>query len=196
MSICIDLLLVGCIGGRGYPDTPGTKPPPSLPARQAGRSCNPENICFLDAWADPDNRVYDSATFGWPLAPFTPGDRHTNQHMGHPTYPSHHLGSHFNPSPLSHSNFHIFSSIVGLKAHLPVLNVAEMHSSSFLSSLNSTQKQPFFDISFPYIHGSVVHDDPYLSLCIGTGTPKNVPCAYDMQWMPFMQYQGFPPVTG
>jgi hypothetical protein len=53
-----------------------------------------------------------------------------------------------------------------------------------------------FDANFLYIHSNIVYDDPHLLWCFGVGISKGNQCAYDMRWMPFMQYQGFPPVAG
>jgi hypothetical protein len=54
----------------------------------------------------------------------------------------------------------------------------------------------FVASTFMDIHGGDAYNylrPPYFT---GMSIPAYIQCAYAMQWMPFMQYQGFPPVTG
>jgi hypothetical protein len=74
---------------------------------------------------------------------------------------------------------------------------ADGHSASYWSStFHFLEEQPFVDIAFVHTHGDAVSNNPHMSWCVGGNTPNGNQCPYDMRWMPFMEYQGFPPVAG
>ena len=118
--------------------------------------------------------VYNFAMIVLRLAPFALQDRRAKQEMGS-TYSARCVHLHTYLSALFHSVVRAFASIVGFTDNT---DVADGHSS---------YEEP---------HGDAVYNNPHMPWCIGVSTAKGNQCPYNMQWMPFTEYQGFPPVAG
>ena len=142
------------------------------------------------------NDVYDSVMYAQPLEPITAGYQYATQDTIDHSPPSHCLRSELDTFP---DNMNALVSIIRLNASSQKHQKnepADRHPPSYLPSLDSVKREPFLDVAFPPIHGNDLNNNPLLSPYIVVGIPTGNQCAYDMRWMPFMQYQGFPPVTG
>lgn len=114
--------------------------------------------------------VYNFGMIVLRLAPFSPQDQHAKQDMDS-TYSPRCVHLHTYLSALFRSVVRTFASIVGLTDDT---DVVDGHSS---------YEEP---------HGDV-YNNPHMPW---VSTAKGNQCPYNMQWMPFMEYQGFPPVAG
>jgi len=133
--------------------------------------------------------------YAQPPRPIAPGQQYNPQDMVRRSLTFHWLLSDFDLPALSQNHMKKFPSIVRRNGPSRKLYMANVQPPSYLPFLNSVKKRLFSDIAFPSIHNKGLYDD-HLSLRIELGTPKGNQCAYAMRWMPFMQYHGFPPVTG
>jgi hypothetical protein len=70
------------------------------------------------------------------------------------------------------------------------------YSPPYRLPLNYVGGQPFLNAISSHIYGNPAYDYSRISWFIWVGALESMPCPYDMQWMPFMPYRGFPPVTG
>jgi hypothetical protein len=143
------------------------------PFRKSSRTPNASGVCHPEIYPDP----------------LVLGDKYNMQKTKKA------LHVQFDTPPSSQSNVLTSASTVGHITLSRDLVTADRNCLSYFSSLNSV-KRLILAIGFPTMKDNSFHDNPPVPGRIGAGIAKGNQCAYDMRWMPFMQYQGFPPVTG
>jgi hypothetical protein len=153
---------------------PHTKMVAINPFRKSSRTPNASGVCYPEIYPDP----------------LVLGDKYNMQKTQKA------FDVDFDAPPSSQSNVLTSASTVGHITLSQDLVTADRNCPSYFSSPNSTKKRRILAIGFPTIEGNRFHENPPVPGRIGAGIAKGNQCAYDMRWMPFMQYQGFPPVTG
>jgi hypothetical protein len=151
-----------------------TKMVATNPFRKNSRTPNASSVCHSEIYPDP----------------LVLGDKYNMQK----TKKALHVD--FDTTPSSQGNVLTSASTVGHITLSRNLVTADRNCPSYFSSLNSAKRRHILAIGFPTIEGNSFHENPPVWGRIGAGIAKGNQCAYDMRWMPFMQYQGFPPVTG
>jgi len=157
-----------------------TKMVATNPFRKSSRTPNASGVFHPEIYPDP----------------LVPEDKYMVQNTSDPTRSPQALHVDFDTPPSSRNNVLTSASTVGHITLSRDLVTADQNCPSYFPFLDSVKKRLILAIGFATIRGNGFHDNPPMPGRIGAGTAKGNQCAYEMRWMPFMQYQGFPPVTG